>query len=92
MRYTYAQTVELRIAANEAAQERARVREESRHVPECSCPRTIKVDGEVYECASPMGAGCQIHGEEGDRKYIAVMVGARRIMGKVSGNHRSSGS
>jgi hypothetical protein len=90
MRYTYAQTVERRIAANEAERERARVRDESRHDPVCSCPRVMRIDGVEYECQSPMSAGCLIHGEEHDSKYISVMVGARRIMGKVSGNHRSS--
>jgi hypothetical protein len=90
MRYTYRQTVERRIEANDAARERARVREESKHKPVCSCPRTMRIDGIDYECVSPMGAGCQIHGEERESKHVSVVIGARRVAGRVSGNHRSS--
>lgn len=56
---------------------------------ECTCPRTIRVDGVEYECLSPMSAGCIMHGERGEQGYVQSMQHNSHVVGKVSAGHRS---
>lgn len=57
---------------------------------ECSCPRTMKIDGIEYECLAPMGTGCVLHGERGERGYVLTRKPDARIVGRASGNSRRS--
>ena len=67
-----------------SAEEREYERESADHIPVCTCPETMKIDGVLYECKRPTDAGCRVHAPQAWEHYIPVMESDNRVDGKIS--------
>ncbi len=74
------------LTAQQLQAERNAAHEEAHPSPVCLCHDGV-IDGVAVHFTN---AGCQLHAEYRDSRYIAVLAGARRIMGATHHGSRSN--